>query len=250
MGAGPRKLRIGVLEVRQPDIDRLLERAHGGDPLVSAGVVHDRDGEPLGTGAGHRIGQEVRELGTQQVTRLMLWAPCSWSSSMICTKRPGSTSTPAKLPVEISWFWQYTHFSGQPEKNRCPNPRSPDIGGSSHMCSAARAMRKNRPRRRPPRTPRAIGSAPTRAQGARIESSGKKTAIHVSTCERITLFARTGHGHVHRSSSFTIFRKSRLVLEKACPMMKLFRPTRSNWVNRRVYLGSPHSRCRYRYPSL
>ncbi len=32
--------------------------------------------------------------------------------------------------------------------------------------------------------------------------------------------------------------------------MKLFRPTRSNWVNRRVYLGSPHSRCRYRYPSL
>ena len=70
---------------------------------------------------------------------------------MICTKRPGSTSTP-KLPVEISWFWQYTHFSGQPEKNTVPDPRSPDIGGSSHMCSAS-AMRRNRPRRRPPRIP-------------------------------------------------------------------------------------------------
>ena len=32
--------------------------------------------------------------------------------------------------------------------------------------------------------------------------------------------------------------------------MKVFRPTRSNWVNRRVYLGSPHSRFWYRYPSL
>ena len=49
---------------------------------------------------------------------------------MISTKRPGATSMP-NPPVEISWFWQYTHLRGQAEKKIVPDPRSPEMGGSS-----------------------------------------------------------------------------------------------------------------------
>jgi putative uncharacterized protein (fragment) len=38
-------------------------------------------------------------------------------------------------------FWQYTHFSPQPEKNTAPEPAAPERHGSSQKCRAARATR-------------------------------------------------------------------------------------------------------------
>ncbi len=42
-------------------------------------------------------------------------------------------------PRAMSAFWQYAQRKGQPAKNTVPLPSSPEIGGSSQKCSAARA---------------------------------------------------------------------------------------------------------------
>ena len=53
-------------------------------------------------------------------------------------RRATVTSWP-KLPLEMSWFWQNTQRKGHPEKKIAPDPASPEMGGSSQKCSAARA---------------------------------------------------------------------------------------------------------------
>jgi hypothetical protein len=55
-------------------------------------------------------------------------------------RRDELTSIP-KPPCEISWFWQKTHLSGQPEKKMAPDPDSPEMGGSSQKWRAERATR-------------------------------------------------------------------------------------------------------------
>ena len=72
------------------------------------------------------------------VTRLILLAPCSFNSKKISDKRFIVISFPFK-PPDISWFWQYAHPSEHPEKNTAPDPFSPEMQGSSHICNAALA---------------------------------------------------------------------------------------------------------------
>ena len=72
----------------------------------------------------------------------MLRAPWACSSSIISASRAVVTGRP-KPSLEISWFWQNTQRSGQPEKKMAPEPASPEIGGSSHRCSALLATRSS-----------------------------------------------------------------------------------------------------------
>ena len=44
--------------------------------------------------------------------------------------RRETVTTWPKPPEEISWFWQKTQRSVQPEKKIAPLPASPEMGGS------------------------------------------------------------------------------------------------------------------------
>ena len=68
----------------------------------------------------------------------MLCAPWAISSWQISRTRSGVTGLP-KPSWLISLFWQKTHRSGQPEKKMVPDPRVPEMGGSSQWWSAPRA---------------------------------------------------------------------------------------------------------------
>ena len=57
----------------------------------------------------------------------------------ISESRFGVTIFPSPRWLMLS-FWQNTHRSPQPEKNTAPLPRVPLMQGSSHRCSAARAI--------------------------------------------------------------------------------------------------------------
>ena len=83
------------------------------------------------------------------VTRLMLCAPCASSSRKISESRFGVTIFPSPRWLMLS-FWQNTHRSPQPEKNTAPLPRVPLMQGSSHRCSAARAILGSVPMRQTP----------------------------------------------------------------------------------------------------
>ena len=87
---------------------------------------------------------------------------------MISARRATVTTCP-KLPALISRFWQKTHLSGQPEKKMAPLPASPEMGGSSQKCRAARARRSSEVA---PHTPRAppLRAAPQARGHSRHES--------------------------------------------------------------------------------
>ena len=79
----------------------------------------------------------------------MLCAPCASSSQKISESRFGVTIFPSPRWLMLS-FWQNTHRSPQPEKNTAPLPRVPLMQGSSHRCSAARAILGSVPMRQTP----------------------------------------------------------------------------------------------------
>ena len=126
-----------------------------------------------------------------------------------------------------------------------PDPRVPEMGGSSHICRAARAMRRVSAAPHTPLCPEAR-SAPHWRGHSRHERSEDGSSNNATTslsaaaayARAVPLYKESRKGAALLSSAKN-FLKSRLVLRIACRMMKVFRPPRSNWVNRRVYLGSP-----------
>jgi hypothetical protein len=68
----------------------------------------------------------------------MLWAPASRSRSIISASRSSVTRAVAGgVPWLIWWFWQKPQPRAQPKKKIVPEPRVPEIGGSSPVCSSA-----------------------------------------------------------------------------------------------------------------
>ena len=76
------------------------------------------------------------------VTRSRLWTPLFSRSEKISARRFTEISYPLASWL-ISWFWQKTQPSVQPEKKTAPVPfpSVPEMHGSSHRCGAALAIR-------------------------------------------------------------------------------------------------------------
>ena len=89
----------------------------------------------------------------------MLWAPWSTSSSKMARRRSTVTLRP-KSRWLICSFWQNTHPREQPEKNTVPEPRVPEMGGSSHRWRAARATTGAAGMRHTPRPSVSLRRAP------------------------------------------------------------------------------------------
>ena len=77
-------------------------------------------------------------MGKVGSTRFRLWAPWAVSSSQIAASRSNETALPKSWWL-IASFWQKTHPREQPEKKMVPDPRVPEMDGSSQWCRAARA---------------------------------------------------------------------------------------------------------------
>ena len=75
------------------------------------------------------------------------------------------TGRPKPSP-EISWFWQKTQRSGQPEKKMAPLPASPEMGGSSQKCRALLATRSSEVMPQKPARPEALLALQRRGQSS------------------------------------------------------------------------------------
>ncbi len=181
-----------VLEVREPDVDHPREQAHGLGRLVSARVAHDGDGEARRTRA--QAASTTCGAKWPGVTRLMLRAPWPCSSSIIWARRATVTSWP-KLPLLISAFWQKTQRRVHDEKKMAPDPASPEMGGSSQKCSAARATRRAAVAPQAPRAPAARAAPQARGHSSQRSYSlgaGAVMGPHANTVSPAASLAESG----------------------------------------------------------
>ena len=100
----------------------------------------------------------------------MLWAPWSMSSKQMARSRSREMGLPKSWWLMAS-FWQKTHPREQPEKNTVPEPRVPEMGGSSHWWRAARATTGASGIRHTPRPSVSVRRAPHR-RGQRLQIIG------------------------------------------------------------------------------
>src|SRR5688572_12726947 len=76
----------------------------------------------------------------------MLWQPCRSRSSINDASSSALTSRPSPS-LEVSQFWQKTHFRLHHEKKMVPEPRQPRRQSSSPKCANADETFARRPTR-------------------------------------------------------------------------------------------------------
>src|SRR5262245_27250287 len=121
------------------------------------------------------------------VTKLMLWQPWSWSSSIVCAISSAVCSAPERT-CEISQFWQKTQRRLQRPKKIVPEPRHPRRQSSSPKCGKALDTIACRPVWQVPVLPRSRLQPQSRGQALQLSSSrspaSTRAANPPSRCRR------------------------------------------------------------------